>query len=243
MKEIDRGDVDISKLFNWGKKFRIDIPGRNKTMNVFVRLVGDADYNRATVYARRRSAELRKILKDENSDERIGFIPDITAFSKEVLVGTLLLFYTKEATLIAIREVKLDLPIEPKADSSLEELEKYQLELDEYPSKREQAIKDFVNKKIDEKKLELDGKDNEPLYKEYIRMAINQICEAEMFTRMREMCVYLGTYKDEDYTERMFKSFDEFDNLPENIKNQFITFYSAMEIDGDDLKKSPVAPR
>lgn len=237
MKEIDKMDVDISKLFNWGKKFKISLPGKNKSLDVYMRLVGDADYNRATVLARRKSAELRKKLRDETSDDRIALIPDMESFSHEILVGSLLLFYTRELALQAIREVKIDLPAEPKFEATLEEMEEYQKEVDDYPKKREQAVKDFVNKKIEERKVDLEQRDDKFLYDEYVRLSINQICELETLSKMKQVTVYLGTYKDADYTERLFQSFEDFDNLPETIKNQLMDFYMSLEIDGEDLKK------
>jgi hypothetical protein len=58
-----------------------------------------------------------------------------------------------------------------------------------------------------------------------------------MLNKFKEMSVYLGTYKDSEFKERLFKDFEEFENLPNEIKTQFLDNYSVLEISGEDLKK------
>ncbi len=235
MNSIDKNDVDISKLFAWGKK--VTIKGLGSELDVFIRLVGDADVNRARVFALRKAAELRKKLHDEKSDERIALLPTMESMEKEVMVKTLLLFYQREFTMQAIREVKIDFPKEPKSEASQEEHEKYQAEIDTYPEKREVAIRSFIENLVQKKEAELTATDTSKLYNDYIRMMINQICESEMMTRYREICIVFGSYRDENYKKSLFKSFDEFDNLPVSIKQQFLDAYSELELDTETLKK------
>ena len=86
----EKSDVDISKLFHYGKKFDIQDRNGKKVLTVFIRIVGDADLNRARVYAIRRSAELRERLRSKESDESLAFIPPIESVEKNSLIETCL---------------------------------------------------------------------------------------------------------------------------------------------------------
>lgn len=241
MNTIEKNDISISKLFQWRGKLKVYNRFNKEVLTAYVRLVGDAEANRARVFALRKSAELRKKLRDLNSDERLAYIPDVSVLDKDTLIEVMVLFRTKELTLDAIKEVNLPVPKEPDSDASLEEQEEYQRLVDEYPSKREEVIKEQVNKKLDKERQILSEKTIEELYKSYEIQLINQLCEDEMLRRYREMCVYFGSYKDKNYSERLFNSFDEFDNLPSEIKEQFMDFYLALDLSGEDLKKLPEA--
>ena len=237
MQSIDKNDVDISKLFRWGNEFKIYDNMNNELLNVYIRLVGDAELNRARVFALRKSAELRKKLKDEESDEYYAYIPQKEYIDKEVLVENILLYMTREVTLNSFSEIKPQLPVEPGSDASLEKQEQYQREIDEFPKKREALIRENVIKVLDRQREELKNRDLNSLYNDFIRLLINQLCEDEMLNRFKEMSAYLGTYKDSEYKERLFKSFDDFENLPQEVKSQFLENYSLLEISGEDLKK------
>lgn len=237
MISVDKNDVDISKLFRWGNEFKIYDNMNNELLSVYIRLVGDAELNRARVFALRKSAELRKKLKDEESDEYYAYIPQKEYIDKEVLIENILLYMTREITLNSFSEIKPQLPVEPGSDASLEKQEQYQKEVDEFPKKREALIRENVVKVLDRQREELKNRDLDSLYNDFIRLLINQLCEDEMLNRFKEMSAYLGTYKDSEYKERLFKSFDDFENLPQEVKSQFLENYSLLEISGEDLKK------
>jgi hypothetical protein len=119
---IEKGDVDLSKLFHWGKQFEITDRFGKKVMDVYLRLVGDAELNRARIFAIRKSSELRKKLKEENSEERLVFIPDLDE-NKQDLIDRISVLKIKEFTQAASKEVSIPLPKEPKSDAPLEEIE------------------------------------------------------------------------------------------------------------------------
>jgi len=235
MQTIEKADVDISKLFSWGKEYDLTVQG--KDYKVYVRLVGDAELNRARTFAFRRSAELRVKLRNKDSDEYWAYVPQEEVITQDELVSLMLLAYTRYFTEDAIKEIKIPNPKEPDSDSSLEDKENYQKEIDDYPVKRSSVIKEFVEKKIEEKRKELTDTPKEKLYKEYTKILIDQLCENEMFARFREMCTYFGIYKDKKYSQKLFESFEQFSNLSVGIKEQFMEFYSDLEINGEELKK------
>ena len=238
MKSIDRGDVDISSLFNWKKEFKFSYS--DKKYSTFVRLVGDAELGRARVFALRKSAELRKKLRNQESDEALAYLPSRDGTTKEELTNGLLVTFTRDFTNDAFRELKFNLPTEPHSEASLEEREKYQQEIDDYPVKREESIREYVNKRIDKARKDLEVLDEDVLYKQLISGLINQFCENEMVNKFREQCAYYGLYKDKEYSVRLFPSFEEFENLPSDIKAQFIDFYFELDMDSENLKKSLV---
>lgn len=236
-KSIDKNDVDISKLFQWGQKFNLKDRFGKEVLDVYVRLIGDAELNRSRVYALRSSAQLRLKLKDENSDERVAYIPHPSTMTKDELINALVLFHNKALTLKAFADIKANLPVEPDSDASLEEREKYQEAVDNFPIKREEEIREFVQKEIDVEKERLSKIKVEKLYSEYEKFLIDQVCEGHMIDKFREACAFYGTYKDEEYKERLLDSMEDFENIPTEIKNQLIQFYLVLEIGGEDLKK------
>lgn len=235
--QIEKSNVNLKPLFHWGGKFEIFDRFGMKLQDVYIRLVGDAELNRSRVLAIKKSTELRKKLKTQDSDERIVFIQEIPE-DKETLIGMISYFKVKELTQQANREIKPTLPKEPKSDALLEEFEKYQEEVDTYAEKRMQQINDYVQENLTGIMKQLDKEDIPWLKKEYERLLINELCEQEMIVKFRESCTYFGSFKDENFKESLFESFDEFDNLPKDIKDQFIEHYAGLEINIDELKKS-----
>jgi hypothetical protein len=235
LKSLDRNDVDISKLFAWGKQFEIEY--RGKKFSVWMKLLGDAELNRARIAALRKSAETRKALRSESSDENLAYLPSFEGTTKDEIINGILLSMTKEYTTDAFRELRFDLPKEPHSEASLEEREQYQAEIDDFPKKREKAIREYVENKLQGKREELNEKTKEELYNDLISSVINQICELEMLKKFREMCVFFGSYKDKNYTTRIFESLEQFENIPSEVKEQLIENYSALDIDIEELKK------
>lgn len=236
MKDIEKNDVDVSKLFIWTKDTEIEFNG--KKTKAYIRLVGDAELNRARVFAIRKSAELRKLLKNKESDEYIAYIPDQSSTTKDELINGLLVLGTKLATQEAMKEISLPIPAEPSADSTLEEQEKYQELVDNYPEEREKLVRELVIEKLNKLDESYKKQDEVKLYELYVEQVITQLCETEMLKRFREMCAYFGTYQDKKLTKRLFDSFDEFDNVNTDVKSFLINEYVSLEIDGEVLKKS-----
>jgi hypothetical protein len=236
MLSPELNDLDISKLFHWGDSFVIQDKTHKDLLIAFIRLVGDAELNRARVFALRKSAELRRKLKDLTTDERLAFIPERDSFTKDSLLDSIVVYKIGDITRDAMKEVKIKMPKEPASDASLEDQEKYQAAIDEFPKKREEEVKKYVEKKMESEKKKLESKSEDELYKEYETVLIKQYCDNEMIMKFREICAYFGSYKDDKYKERIFSNFEEFENLPKDIKDQFIENYMSLEINTDDLK-------
>ena len=83
---IEKNDVSLAKLFNWGDKFSITDKYGNFITDVYIRLVGDAELNQARVKAIRASREMREKLKTEGTDERMVFMPDFDLMEDKEIV-------------------------------------------------------------------------------------------------------------------------------------------------------------
>jgi len=229
-------DVDISKLFEW----RTEITVKNtedEEVIAYMRLVGDAELNRARVAGLRASAELRRKLKKEDSDERLAFIPILEITEKENIVELLLILYMPLYREEITSKINIPFPKEPASDSELEKREKYQKEIDDFPRKRLEIIEKELNKKVDTERKLLSKKSIKQLLIEYEKLVIDQMCQAEMNNVFIGYSIYFGTFKDKDFKKRLFSSYEEFENLPSYAKDQFIGKYIDLQLGMSDLKK------
>ena len=236
MTVIEKNDVDISKLFHYGDEFVVTGQGTD-TSTVFMRLVGDAEINRARIFAIRKSAELRKRLRTPDSDERIAFIPSLEDITKEELIQILVKYALSDFAREAIKEVAMIYPKEPSSDEPLEKHEQYQEIVDNFEKERNAKAEKLVSKKVKEYEKELGKESLESLLKKYENYVIASVCEQEMANKFKEMCVVFSTFKDKKYSIRAFPSYEVFENITPSIKRQLLDNYSILEISVDNLKK------
>lgn len=232
-------NVPIKRLFEWGKEFSIvSLFGKEK-LSVYMRLVGDADIGASRTFALRKSGELRKKLRTEDTDERVAFITSVYEVeSLDELIDLITNLKIREFAQDAYKEVKVPFPKEPRSDADLELQEKYQEALDAYDELRNSRINEYIFNRISELRSSLVNQTEDYLRKMYEKLMIHTLCEEEMIKKFREHCVYLGSYLDPEYTQRVFDKFEEFENLNKEVKEQFLASYSMLEIDMDGLKKS-----
>ena len=235
---VERSDVDLSKLFGWGRVFEVVDPKDESIITlVYMKLLGDADLGRARVHALRKSSEMRRKLKDENSDERLAYVRSIDEVSEEDLINLITVFSGREISQTAREKVRIPVPKTPKSNASLAKMERFQQEIDEYPEKRRKAISDAIEKEIENLKKSLSVQTKEELYKQYVRLLIDEFCEREAIVAFENMQVYLGCWTDDTYKVRFFQDFEEFDNLEPTVKAQFKDAYRSIDIELSELKK------
>ncbi len=235
---VEKADVDISKIFDWGRVFEIIDPKDESVVTlVYMKLLGDADLSRARVHALRKSAQMRRKLLDKDSDERLAWIRTIEEVEVQDLLNLITLFSQRELSANVRNTIKLPTPKPPKSDAPLEKMEKFQKEVDEYPAKRQKLLADALHKEITKLQETLKDKPKEELYKEYVRLLIDEFCEREALGAFEDMQVFLGCYTDDTYKTKFFKDFDEFDNLEPNAKQMFKDAYRQIDIETSELKK------
>lgn len=238
---VEKQDVDIAKLFDWGRVYEIVDPSgkTDEIVSVYMKLLGDADLGRARTYALRRSAELRRKLRDENSDERVAWVRPFDEVEHKDLVNLIILFSGRQLSNNAKQNVKVPTPKQPKSNASLKKLEEFQKEVDEYPKKKAEAIRQALEKEITKLTNELNTRSKDELYKQYVRELVDEFCEKEAMNAFEDMATYLGCYKDNSYKadKRFFKDFEEFENLDPAIKIQFKDAYRSLDLELPELKK------
>jgi len=234
---VEKNDVDISKLFNWGTVFEYGLPDAEIKDLIYMRLVGDEDMNRARVYALRNSRLKRRTLLDDSTDDNIALIPESGEYTVEQLLNMIAMFSMRDITRDAVRQVKVKIPKSPSEDAPLEEQEEYQYRLDSYNTKLESKRLKFVNKKISEIKDRLKSIPEDEIYTTYRKKLVDEFCEVESLNSLKEALVYFGTFRNSDYTDKYFDSIEQIRNLPSKVKIQFITAYQSIEIGGEELKK------
>jgi len=237
---VEKNDVSLAPLFHWNKRFELaDL--NEATLEVFVRLVGDAELNKARVFALRKSSELRRDLKNESSDVRLAFISESEGLTRGQLQQLVLTLSIRDVTQDALRQVRLPYPKEPDSEASLEAQEKHQELVDNYPKEKEIKLREFITNSMTKIKETLDSTSDEELYNIYERAIIGELCEQEMLRSFGDMCAFFGCYKDENFSERYFADVEEFQNLSSVIKEQFLSAYKSLELSSEDLKKLPGA--
>lgn len=232
----EKNDVDISSLFYHRKP--VEVIGKNAEPIIFyMRLVGDAELQRARVKALRDSRKLRDELKNPDSDKHLAFIPNITDLSREQLIEVILLTRIKEISADVVDEIKVPFPEELSSDATLEEQEEYQKKVDEYPLKREKIIKEEIVKRAAKEKEKLLEKNEEVLKKEYLLSLRNELCELELTKSFYDHVVFFSLYKDENYKVPLLSKYEDYENLPSEIKEQLLEEYRNLELGMDELKK------
>lgn len=237
MIPVEKNDVNISRLLTWSKKFTVVNEDGDSLFDLFMRIVGDADINRARVKALRASAEIRRKLNDPESDEAVAFIPDFDIFPVEKLIELIVVFSMRTITSESMKLVRIKPPKKLKDTATTEEQEKYQEEVDYYPSKYKIELQKIMEKKIKKLRESLTDKPKDFLYSQYKTLLIDELCEQELIRVFKDYVTFAGSFKDEELSIPFFSSFEEFQNIDPFLKAQFISTYSELEISMDDLKK------
>jgi hypothetical protein len=141
----------------------------------------------------------------------------------------------------AIRNTFIKEPAEPGSDATLEEKEEYQKAIDEYPIKFADEVEKQLNDVQDELRNDLKGKHKDTLYETYQALLIDRLCSEEMNDRFYDMCAYYATYRTDEFKDKVFGSFEEFDNASTFVKNRLKQEYRDLEIGMGALKKLPEA--
>jgi hypothetical protein len=241
-REIEKNDVDISQLFKWSKPVEIEDTLADKSVTLYLRLVGDADLNRARTESLRASGVLRKQLKDPKSDQRSAFLAEIDeAKNKETLVSYCQVLLMESLQKQAIANIDVPRPKELKADATLEQQEKYQKKVDEYPKKFADAVTDELTKLQEEEGKRLNALTKKQVHDEYESLIVNRLCNQEMLEVYYDHIVFHATYSDEAFTTKTFETYEAYDNVASQVKEKLTEEYKSLELGIDVVKKLPEA--
>ena len=236
MSSIEKNDVDISKLFQWFDKFELR-NNHGESISVWMRLPGDAEINQARVFALRHSKEFRAKLRNPETDEAIAYIPELDELTHEQLAEFIARYQVVDFTKEALDTVDIPYPKPLPSDATIEEQEKYQEEVDTFDERRDEVIRVFVEERINLERSKLIEKETEKLILQLRKTVIDKLCEDEMLRRYKEYIIYVSSFKDDKFKERLFNAYEDFENLPPSGKAQLAEFYNALEIGNIELKK------
>ena len=235
--DIEKNDIDLSKLFMWSSEvIVVDSKGEELT-KVFMRVVGDKDLSRARVFSLRESAVLRKALRTEGTDENVAFISSLEYATQENIVVGIKLLMIQDLVAEARKETILKYPKEPASDAPLEEHEKYQKELDEFPSNFDDIVQEQTDKLMIREEKRFKKQTVKQQRKEYTDLMVNYVCQTEASRRFIDMCVFYSTFDDLDLKIPAFKSFDEYDNSAGELKEQLRDAYEKLDMGMGQIKK------
>lgn len=241
-RSAEKNDVDITQLFRYKKEVLVLDTLTGDSATFYLRLIGDADLAKARVFGLRKSGKLRRELRTPGDDMRNAFVNEIPEFQdKNTLISAVIILNIGEIQRQAINNIDVPEPTSPKSDAPLENLEKYQTEVDAYTSKYAKELNKEMTKIRKSETKRLEKLEEQELYNIYESLVIDQLCSGEMSQNYYQMCVYLATYKDSKYKELAFSSFDDFDNAAPRLKERLIDEYRLLEVGMFELKKLPDA--
>jgi len=94
-----------------------------------------------------------------------------------------------------------------------------------------------MKKGVEKLKKLLYKKSVEELYEQYKKFLIDEMCEMTATRAFKDMEIYLGCYKDDEYSELFFDNFGQYENLPTEVKLNFRSAYEKLNFPMDELKK------
>lgn len=236
MESIDEFDVDISKLWKWNKEVVIK-DGDEVLFKAYLRVPGDADINRARVYALRESAKLRKAISDKSNEERWAYLLPKELISEAELIDFVKALLLRDELRNIDKEVDIPIPKKPDEDAPLEEHEKYQEEVDNWVFKRLEKIREVTERKSQEIENYVKSLSFDELYGIYEVKSIDLYCENLVGTLFIDQCIYYGLFKDPKFTKKVFNSFEEFLNIPTYAKEELRKIYNDLSLSAEELKK------
>jgi hypothetical protein len=230
---------ELKNLFKWNRKLEI-LDNDNKLVDtIYIRLVGDVDYNIAQQYALLASRKMRKALNDKESIEYQSLFFDADEKSKEELTFNIITTEIPTFRDQVISELGSELTYkEPELgdNPTLEEREKEQASKEVFEKERIEKIQKKLEEKAEVRKKELESKELESLRSTYISSGISAKCIEEFSTIFREYCSFAGSYSDNTFKVKVFPSFEDFRDLAPTLKQQIMEAYLNLEMTGEDLK-------
>jgi hypothetical protein len=237
MESIDKNDVDIKPLFRWGREVSINDASGNP-VKLYMRIVGDAELNRAKVYGLRKSKELRKSLRDPDSPDRMAFVPDWEEFDMESIATLYVSLVAREIVTAVTKNLDMRLPLEPKGkDVTLEQEEEYQAKVDAWTEDRRKLIEVGVAKEMEKRKAKLLGMTKKQLIDLVEKTLINELCEEAMYKAFQDWIVSKSIFVDSDYKELLFDYVEEYEDLMASTKEQLASQYEELSLGMVTLKK------
>lgn len=237
--------VSIVDLLRYKKEVTLLDPRTREPIGqkLWVRIMGDEDIKEAFKYARLKSSEMRKKLKDHNSIEYKLQVEDLEEQDDkdlyDLIVASRVNNYTRESIAVIVREELpkiAEVAVEPDAPS-LSELEKFDEAEESVEDHYMKAIEKYVNERREVLEAELKGASHDKLV-ELASVEMQDLYPQQAFTQaLDDQKGFRGTYTDEKCKVRAFTDLDEYGNMHSAIKSQLVAAYDELELTSDQVKK------
>ncbi len=237
MKDIEKNDVDISKLF----EFKSDVELHTvdgKTIKVYLRLPNDGDIGKARVRAIRDSAKFRNDLRNPKWEDREVYLPDVSDFSKEDMVSLIKSYSIRQISVEVSNNIEIPFPKEPDGEAVLEVHEEYQKAIDEYPALVNKKLMSEIKSGLENLEKVLKKKTKKQLIILHERELIKELSDGKFGVSFRERNAYYSTFSNKERTQKFFSSYEELRDSPTLLKEQLMNEYSKLELGSEALKKS-----
>lgn len=222
-------DTLMAKLFRW--KTSIDIEG----VTFYIRIVSDQVIDDARKYALLGSRNLRRDLRNVNSDDYLIYLDPLADLDADQL-RTL-------NTSIAMREIMRDylnnnprpqldpLPTNPSQEMQ-EEHEAARLQREDDYIK---GMTEYVENWREDYQEALAARDYDYLLNMARKNRVDQVCEEKFSSMFEEYVVCESVFTDKNYKEKMF-TLDQFRELPNDVRVKLRDAYNNISIAPDQVK-------
>lgn len=215
---------------------------KKNPVEVYIKVIGDDDLDKAHRAARLASASIRKILQDKTSDQYKDRVEPIMEAPRQDCIDLIIQYRTanleSEARAAVERE---ELPtieefaVIPDAPT-LEEMEELDAAIDAQNTRYAKAIEDYMNSRADVIRAELEEMELKDLQQLAADNVAGIVALAEFFTVLMAEKLTRGSFTDKAYKIKAFDSVDEFLATDSIIKEQLINAYTDIEYGADDVK-------
>jgi len=228
--------VRLEDLFVWKRPVVIKDREGNEVTTVYQRVLNDIDQEKARLAAIRKSHDMRRALRNKDSDEYASVEEHLETQGREQLINIILIQKFPDMYNRALVEAKTKMPVPPKDADGLEAVENYEAGVDTFDERLNAEVMDLVKKISDLETERLNGLSESELIDVARESLIEQICQNTATEYFNLWCTYLSTYEDEECTERYFNSFDDFNGLVTFLKEQLVQAYKKLTLGPEELK-------
>jgi len=228
--------VDLTKLFRWFGSFELKDESGEEVMTIYQRVVSDTDFEKARLAAIRKSHAMRTAIRDETTVEYASLMEALERSTKENIVDLIVAQKVEGLRGKAVEEVRTRMPKPPHGDVKLEDTEKYEAAIDEFAEKFNSELVVILTEMLSKEREKLAKLTEEELWKLAKKSWEDQLCTNIANATLLSWVAYLGTYTDDTYTTRLFSSFEEFEELAEEVKAQIINGYESITTHQEELK-------
>jgi len=204
--------------------------------SVYQRVLNEREIEKARLSALRATRSLRLELRNESANEYAALMENILQLDKPQKINVIMLEEMSAIYDRARKNADLRMPSPLLGDATLEEVENYEAAVDDYDEKVTQQVTELANKYTKELRAELEELSDEDFAVKVLHSMENQICVNFMSSRFVEEINWRSVYADPKFKNNYFRTYDEFDELAEETKEQLSQGYKGLQLHRGLLK-------